>query len=289
MAPMRKKTQTGEGETSNPPPPPPPQKETGGREEVGVTINPSLLKCSICFKPLCPPVFQCLKGHVACPSCWSKRKDKCPICGDPVGAHIIALEVLKSVHLPCPNANLGCPKSFSYSQMQVHADMCEFGPTLCPIEGCAHKASSGEWREHFRKDHQGDVFHFCDWDSYDNLGESRTIIRFGEEDLKEDRCYTILGPGKDLFLLVKEPILNVGNALSLYYIDMPDLGRNYFKCELKVKGGPYQTSSLQLKSRVVSIKEWKRGKVHGSSLLLPSEFMWARYMKLDVSINKKKL
>lgn len=41
------------GEASNPP-----QKETGGGGEIGVTIDPDLLDCSICFYPLCPPVNQ---------------------------------------------------------------------------------------------------------------------------------------------------------------------------------------------------------------------------------------
>lgn len=85
-----------------------------------------------------------MNGHVACPSCWSKVQHKCHICNVPVVTRNIALEkVLESAHLPCTYANLGCREFVSYSQRQVHADTCEFGPSLCPIPGCARKASSG--------------------------------------------------------------------------------------------------------------------------------------------------
>ncbi|KAF3332159.1 putative fatty acyl-CoA reductase 4 [Carex littledalei] len=57
MAPKRRKTQTGGGETSNPPT----QKETGAGNEIQVRIDPDLLDCSICFHPLCSPVKQLKK------------------------------------------------------------------------------------------------------------------------------------------------------------------------------------------------------------------------------------
>ncbi|XP_078182404.1 uncharacterized protein LOC144576007 [Carex rostrata] len=168
--------------------------------------------------------------------------------------------------------------------MQLNTDTCEFGPFLCPIPGCSHKAHSGEWREHFIKDHWDTVHHCYDFDGRYNFdgpydyGVSWPII-FHDEDLEEDRYCSFLGPGKDVFLLVKEAIRN-GHALSFYYIDLPDLGPNYFECKLRVQGGPYLSRllplelrsylsrSLQSELRVVSIKEWKRGKVHGSSLLI---------------------
>ncbi|XP_078170027.1 putative E3 ubiquitin-protein ligase SINA-like 6 [Carex rostrata] len=130
-------------------------EETTTRNEIGVTIDRDLLDCSICTNPLCPPLYQCILGHIACLSCWEKVQNKCPACNKPIGGQNIALEkVLESIHLPCPNADLGCHQSVSYSQMQMHAKMCEFGPSLCPIPGCAHKAFSGEWRAHFLKDHR---------------------------------------------------------------------------------------------------------------------------------------
>ena len=47
------------------------------------------------------------------------------------------------------------------------------------------------------------------------------------------------------------------------------------------------TSSVQLKSQVVSIKEWKRGEVRGSFLLVPLGFSLLGEMRVHVLINKK--
>ncbi|KAF3322074.1 putative E3 ubiquitin-protein ligase SINA-like 9 isoform X1 [Carex littledalei] len=253
----------GGGETSNPPPP---QEEIGGGKEI-VIIDTDLLDCSICTYPLCPPIHQCTNGHVACHTCWSKLKDKCHICSLPVLSRNIALEkVLESVHLPCTYANLGCPKSVSYSQRQVHTDTCEFVPSSCPMPSCAHKAFSGKWRGHFMKDHWETSQDYSYGQSIDILFDAVMV------DLEEDLYYTLHGPNKDLFLFVKEPILNVGNALSLYYIDLPhDQEQNMLSFELTVFGR-YNTITLQLKSPVISIKEWKRGEVGGSSLLVPLGF-----------------
>ncbi|KAF3341921.1 putative E3 ubiquitin-protein ligase SINA-like 9 [Carex littledalei] len=284
--PNQTQREIGRGEASNPPTPrkiggeetsnpSPPREETGGERET-VTIDTDLLDCSICTNPLCPPLYQCINGHVACPSCWTKVQYKCHICNIPVVTRNIVLEkVLEAAHVPCTYANLGCRKSVSYSHRLVHTDTCEFGPSLCPIPGCAHKASIGEWRGHFLKDHRNPCVHY-------GYGHSRTI-RFNEE----DPYYTLFGPGKDLFLLVKKPIPNVGNALSLYYIDLPDRGENVFPYELEVVTREnYIKSSVQLKSQAISIKEWKRGEVCGRSLLVPLGFT-KENMKIHVLINKE--
>ncbi|XP_078154090.1 putative E3 ubiquitin-protein ligase SINA-like 6 [Carex rostrata] len=276
----------GRGETSNPPSPSkiegeetsnpyPPQEETGDTRER-VTIDTDLLDCSICINPLYPPLYQCINGHVACPSCWTKVQYKCHICNIPVVTHNIALEkVLEAAHVPCTYANLGCQKSVSYSHKQVHTDTCEFAPSLCPIPGCAHKASIGEWRGHFLKYHRNPCVHY-------GYGHSRTI-RFNEE----DPYYTLFGPGKDLFLLVKESIPNVGNALSLYYIDVPNRGQNVFPYELElVTRENCIKSSVQLKSQAISIKEWKKAKVRDRFLLVPLGFTKGN-MKMHILINNE--
>ncbi|XP_078150463.1 uncharacterized protein LOC144545774 [Carex rostrata] len=184
--------------------PPPEEEEIGGGREI-VTIDTDLLDCSICTYPLSPPLHQCTNGHVACPSCWTKGQDKCQTCTRPVFSRNIALEkILEAVYVPCTYAYYGCREPVSYSQRQVHTDTCEFGLSLCPIPGCAHKAFPGEWWEHFKKDHRDPGIYY----SYGNSNN----IRFDEEDL----YITLFGPDKDLFLLVKEPIPNIGNALCLY-------------------------------------------------------------------------
>lgn len=131
----------------------------------------------------------------------------------------------------------------------------------------------GEWRAHFLKDHWDAGTHY-------SYGESSTIL-FNEEDF----YYTLLGPGKDLFVLVKEPIPDVGTVLSLYFIDLSDLARNDFKYKLKVYGRD-NTITMQMNSPVISIKDRKRGQVGGSSLLVPVRFIEGN-MKIHVSIKKE--
>ena len=87
----------------------------------------------------------------------------------------------------------------------------------------------GEWRSHFLKEHWNPGPYNSEVGSCYNYGEYCTI-KFDEKDL----YYTLIGPDKDLFLLVKEPILNVGYVPLLYYIDVPDRGQNVFPCELRV-------------------------------------------------------
>ncbi|KAF3335363.1 putative E3 ubiquitin-protein ligase SINA-like 9 [Carex littledalei] len=263
-------SKTKEGKTLNPTSP---QNETG-EEKERATIDTDFLECSICFNPLYPPVNQCRNGHVACPSCWSKRKHICHMCNLRVQFRNNALEkILEAAHVPCPNAYLGCGKSVSFPQMQAHTATCKYGRPACPIPGCLHKASSGEWRGHFLKYHWDAGTHY-------SYGESSTIL-FNEEDL----YYTLLGPVKDLFLLVKEPIPNVGTVLSLYFIDLPDLAQNDFKYKLKVYGR-YNTVTMQMNSPVISIKDWKRGQVGDSSLLVPLGFTDPN-MKIHVLIKKE--
>lgn len=132
----------------------------------------------------------------------------------------------------------------------------------------------GEWRAHFLKYHWDAGTHY-------SYGESSTIL-FNEEDL----YYTLLGPGKDLFVLVKEPMPYVGNVLSLYFIDLPDLGQNDIKYELKVYSR-CNTVTMQMNSPVISMKDWKRGEVGRSSLLVPLEFTERNIMKIHLLINKE--
>ncbi|KAF3339004.1 E3 ubiquitin-protein ligase SINA-like 9 [Carex littledalei] len=141
--------ETGGGETSSSSSPREiGEQETTRRNEIVVTIDPDSLHCSICTNSLCSPLYQCLYGHIACFSCWEKVQYKCSTCDEPIVPQNIALEkMLASIQLLFPNTIYGCCRSILYSQMQMHTETCEFGPSLCPIPGCAHKAFSEEEEE----------------------------------------------------------------------------------------------------------------------------------------------
>ncbi|KAJ4797931.1 E3 ubiquitin-protein ligase [Rhynchospora pubera] len=252
-------------------------REVGGEEiGLGVTIDSDLLDCSICFHPLRPPLYQCMNGHVACSSCRSKLPDKCHICTLPVPFRNIALEkVLESVHLPCIYAHFGCRLSISYSQRQLHADTCPFGPSSCPIPACSHRAFPGGWLAHFIEDHKYPNTSFL-------YGESHTVI------FNEGHPYFVFsGPDNHLFLLVNQPLLNMGNALSLHSIDPPHQDQNVLSYRLIVgTDSGTNACSLQFKSQVSSIKEWKKGELHGYFLLVPLRFSISGQMEVHVVIKK---
>ncbi|KAJ3698610.1 hypothetical protein LUZ61_002315 [Rhynchospora tenuis] len=253
---------------------PTPRERREPSDELKVTLkDPDLLDCSVCLEPLCPPIYQCTTGHVECSSCWSKRQEmKCNICPFPVSSRCIAVEkIVESVHLPCTYASYGCSQSVPYWQRELHTNACAFGPSSCPIPGCNHKAFSGQWLDHFTQSHRFRQTYFV-------YGESRTIV------FEQGDSYFILsGPDQDLLLLVNEPVLSMGNALSLYSIDLPHLGQNVLLYELLVGTDTGKETSLaQLKSRVFSIKE--KNKV--SFLLLPPGFSTSRQMEVRLVIKK---
>ena len=130
----------------------------------------------------------------------------------------------------------------------------------------------GEWPGHFLEDHKFPCNQFI-------YGETWTIV-FNQG----CHYFTLFGPDKNMFLLVNEPVTNMGNALSLYCFDVPHLCQNVLSYELMV-GTDF--GMVHLKSKVHSIKEWKRGEGCGSFLLVPLGISLSEEMKVHVLINRK--
>ncbi|XP_073280200.1 uncharacterized protein [Primulina huaijiensis] len=87
---------------------------------VTVTLtDPDVLDCPICFEPLSPPVYQCENGHISCPSCCIKMKNKCGTCSRAIGyCRCRAMEkVLESVKIACKNKQHGCGETINYKNM----------------------------------------------------------------------------------------------------------------------------------------------------------------------------
>ncbi|BBG99598.1 Protein with RING/U-box and TRAF-like domains [Prunus dulcis] len=64
---------------------PPPISPVTDGSLVFTLADPEVLDCLICYEPLTIPVFQCENGHIACSSCCTKSKNKCPSCSWPIG------------------------------------------------------------------------------------------------------------------------------------------------------------------------------------------------------------
>ncbi|KAF8048817.1 hypothetical protein N665_2391s0002 [Sinapis alba] len=80
----------------------------------------------------------CDNEHLACSSCSSKLRNRCPSCDSSIGQNRCrAMEtVLASVFIPCLNAKLGCTENVSFGKESVHKKECNFSPCSCPIQDC---------------------------------------------------------------------------------------------------------------------------------------------------------
>ncbi|CAF2096423.1 BnaA05g11490D [Brassica napus] len=110
------------------------------------------LNCPICCVPLTSNIFQCDNGHIACPTCCNKLRNKCPSCALPIGLiRCRAMErVIKAVIVPCPNSMSGCIKKFSYGNELTHEKECSFSRCYCPARNCNYTGSYKDLYSHFK-------------------------------------------------------------------------------------------------------------------------------------------
>ncbi|XP_010415205.1 PREDICTED: E3 ubiquitin-protein ligase SINA-like 2 [Camelina sativa] len=130
----------------------------GGGDEVtrsGTMFELDLLDCPICCHALTIPIFQCDNGHIACSSCCTKVRNKCPSCTLPIGnfRSRIMERVVEAVIVPCPNAKLGCTEKFSYGKELAHEKKCRFALCYCPEPGCDFSGVYKDLYSHYYANH----------------------------------------------------------------------------------------------------------------------------------------
>ncbi|CAH8383717.1 unnamed protein product [Eruca vesicaria subsp. sativa] len=110
-----------------------------------------VLDCPICMEQLSIPIFQCDNGHLACSSCFSKLKNKCPSCALLVFSRCRAMEtVLESILLPCQNAKYGCTEIVPFVKEQTHETDCTFADyCCCPAQYCSYAGSYIDLYSHY--------------------------------------------------------------------------------------------------------------------------------------------
>ncbi|KAL4582463.1 hypothetical protein LXL04_007013 [Taraxacum kok-saghyz] len=127
-----------------------------------VLTDPDVLDCPICLDPLSTPVFQCENGHIACSSCCTKVKRKCPSCCMPIGYNRCrAIEkVLESIKISCKNSRSGCKETIPYSKKIDHEETCPHTTCSCPHSLCDYSASSKSLYLHFAIQHASSITRF---------------------------------------------------------------------------------------------------------------------------------
>ncbi|KAJ3677215.1 hypothetical protein LUZ60_002939 [Juncus effusus] len=240
---------------------------------IKARIDPDSLDCSICFNPLRPPLYQCLNGHVACSPCWTKLHHKCHICTVEVSMRNIALEkVLESIQIPCSFIKSGCLKSFTYSEREEHEQNCRFRPSPCPVRNCTHKGISGDWLEHFERDHNFARINF-------HFNES-----FKVKINQLDPYLILIGPDNNILLLINKPVGKTGHGISLFYADFSQIQDCYIlSYEINVLKN---TSKLQLKSEIGCVKELKGDELGGIFLFVPLGFCGSGIIDAEILIRK---
>ncbi|XP_008229332.1 PREDICTED: putative E3 ubiquitin-protein ligase SINA-like 6 [Prunus mume] len=134
---------------------PPPISPVTDGSLVFTLADPEVLDCLICYEPLTIPVFQCENGHIACSSCCTKIKNKCPSCSWPIGYNRCrAIEkILESIRISCQNIKHGCKEMVTYNKKNEHEKACVYSPCSCPLSGCNFISSSKQLYLHFTVSH----------------------------------------------------------------------------------------------------------------------------------------
>ncbi|KAJ0241291.1 Seven-in-absentia protein [Hirschfeldia incana] len=128
-------------------------------EEVrsGTLLELDLLDCPVCCHALTSPIFQCDNGHIACSSCCTNLRNKCPSCTLPIGVYRNRMmeRVLEAITVPCPNSNHGCTDKFSYGKELAHEKECSFALCYCPAPECNYSGLYKDLYRHYNAYHRG--------------------------------------------------------------------------------------------------------------------------------------
>ncbi|KAK1577041.1 hypothetical protein Q3G72_018591 [Acer saccharum] len=248
-------------------------------ESMTMTLtDPQALNCLICYNPLTAPIFQCGNGHIACPSCIPKLKNKCPFCRSPIGSsRCWAIErVLESIKLTCRNTKYGCKATMSYSNKCVHEKTCIYTPCSCPISACQFVDSHDQLNKHFSESHKISPIKF-QFNKYTN-------ITLGINDkfliLQEEMCGVLL-------ILNNSTETSLGNIISVSCIGPTWRGGYIYDIQVKPKG---RSLSLRFHGYTKCIKKQaEKASSTGFCLVLSDSLRHSHssgQLKLDLRISR---
>ncbi|GJS57217.1 aminotransferase-like mobile domain-containing protein [Tanacetum coccineum] len=128
-----------------------PEPEATAANNVYVVLTDrEVFDCPICLDQLFTPVFQLHKFDkflfmalavrerpLACSSCCSKLKRKCPFCCRRIDIRCRGLEkFIQSINMLCKYADIGCTETMPYSKKIEHEQVCQDVKCFCPYPLC---------------------------------------------------------------------------------------------------------------------------------------------------------
>ncbi|XP_019086987.1 PREDICTED: E3 ubiquitin-protein ligase SINA-like 11 [Camelina sativa] len=135
----------------------PKRQRTENETRLAKLSDLDVLDCPVFFEPLTVPTFQCDDGHLVCSLCLAKVSNKCPGpgCDLPIGSkRCFPMEkVLEAAFVPCRNADIGCPNTFSYGKVSSHEKECNYSQCSCPNLDCNYIGSYTSIYSHYISSH----------------------------------------------------------------------------------------------------------------------------------------
>ncbi|XP_050369315.1 E3 ubiquitin-protein ligase SINA-like 10 [Argentina anserina] len=238
---------------------------------ISITLaDPDVLDCPICCESLTVPVFQCENGHIACCSCSTKIKNKCPSCSWPIGySRCRAIEkVLESVRMSCQNIKYGCKEWMTCSSKNEHEKACVHSPCQCPHSGCNFVSSMKQLYQHFSSNHLNSAIRFLYNSSFS------LTVNFSDK-------FLVLQEQNDgtLFVLDNQKEV-VGNMMRLSCMQPRFMGGFFYDLTAKRKG-----CLLRLQSFTNSTPLHYRIPTSSGSLIIPGDFFSScGRIKMDICI-----
>ncbi|XAR71396.1 Ubiquitin--protein ligase [Bertholletia excelsa] len=228
-----------------------------GDASISVTLTDTdVLDCPICLDPLRSPVFQCENGHVACFSCCTKLRNRCPTCSLPIGYNRCrALEkVLESVKVSCQNLKYGCKETLCYSKKHDHEETCAHAPCSCPIPECHFFGAIKELALHCRCGHS--TIKFFQY----NRPLSVSLQ-------KQEKHLVLLEQNEGIIFILNNGIERLGNVISFTCVGPPRIMLSY---DVKARNGG---CSVSLQSSIESVQRLVEPFPLKRFLLIPSDFV----------------
>uniref|UniRef100_A0ACD5TRU3 Uncharacterized protein n=1 Tax=Avena sativa TaxID=4498 RepID=A0ACD5TRU3_AVESA len=228
--------------------------------KVTVTLDPKLLKCSVCCSGLTPPIFQCSSGHTTCSECCEDLEYDCSLCGKPNDTRCRAVEqIICGMTVPCSFREHGCADMIPFTEKLVHEESCPHAPCYCPIAGCRSYARQS-LHDHINLQHPT-VQHT------NVTGGNFCPLRMRDE---EPARFVSLGSGRT-FLLVVDRSVPTGRGLSVIHLVNEQIREDDFKYKIQVYT---RTGILCLSGETQSVERLTKAYQAGASLFV-SDAMWS--------------
>lgn len=238
-----------------------PEAESAAALKITVTLDPKLLKCSVCGRALVPPIFQCSSGHITCSGCCVDLEYDCSLCGKPNDTRCRSVEhILGGMTVPCSFREHGCTDMIPFAEKLAHEESCPHAPCYCPIPGC-RPYPRRSLRDHIKMHHTPV--------QYTNVTAGNFCpVRMRDE---EPARFVSLGSKGAMFLLVVDRSVPSGRGLSVIHLVNEEAGVDDFKYKIQVYT---RTGILCLSGETQSVGRLMRPYQAGASLFV-SDAMWS--------------